>query len=116
MGPRIYEYESATITIFRISIAETFDVNFFMGMELRVYYACSSSATIIFFLFQANSTLNFIILYKITNLLQYILRCDLKLGPVVQIIVSLRNSLGGQLVTCFTTLYPNTLIFFFAKK
>ena len=38
------------------------------------------------------------------------------LGPVVQSIVSLTSSLRGQLVKCFTTLYPNTLIFFLLKK
>ena len=37
------------------------------------------------------------------------------LGPVVQSIVSLTSSLRGQLVKCFTTLYPNTLIFFVEK-
>ena len=37
------------------------------------------------------------------------------LGPVVQSIVSLTSSLGGQLVKCFTTLYPNTLNFFLEK-
>ena len=31
------------------------------------------------------------------------------LGPVVQSIVSLTSSLRGQLVKCFTSLYPNTL-------
>ena len=36
-------------------------------------------------------------------------------GPVVQSIVSLTSSLRGQLVKCFTTLYPNTLIFFVEK-
>ena len=34
------------------------------------------------------------------------------LGPVVQSIVSLMSLLRGQLVKCFTTLKPNTLIFF----
>ena len=33
------------------------------------------------------------------------------LGPVVQSIVSLTSSLRGQLVKCFMTLLPNTLIF-----
>ena len=33
-------------------------------------------------------------------------------GPVVQSIVSLTSSLRGQLIKCFTTLQPNTLIFF----
>ena len=48
-------------------------------------------------------------------LLQYI--CSsmfsivLKQGPVVQSILSLTSSLRGQLVKCFTTLYPNKLIF-----
>ena len=34
------------------------------------------------------------------------------LGPVVQSIISLTSSLRDQLVKCFTTLLPNTLIFF----
>ena len=38
---------------------------------------------------------------------------DKCLGPVVQSIISLTSSLRGQL--CFTTLYPNTLIFFVEK-
>ena len=37
------------------------------------------------------------------------------LGPVVQSMVSLTSSLSGQLVKCFTTLLPNTLIFFVEK-
>ena len=37
-------------------------------------------------------------------------------GPVVQSIVSLTRSLRGQLVKCFTTLLPNTLIFLLKKK
>ena len=37
------------------------------------------------------------------------------LGPVVQSIVSLTSSLRGQLVKCFTSLKPNTLIFFVQK-
>ena len=37
------------------------------------------------------------------------------LGPVVQSIVSLTSSLRGQLVKCFKTLLPNTLIFFVEK-
>ena len=37
------------------------------------------------------------------------------LGPVVQSIVSLTSSLRGQLIKCFTTLLPNTLIFFVEK-
>ena len=36
-------------------------------------------------------------------------------GPVVQSIVSLTSSLRGQLVKCFMTLLPNTLIFFVDK-
>ena len=36
-------------------------------------------------------------------------------GPVVQSIVSLTSSLRGHLVKCFTTLQPNTLIFFVEK-
>ena len=36
-------------------------------------------------------------------------------GPVFQSIVSLTSSLRGQLVKCFTTLSPNTLIFFVEK-
>ena len=38
------------------------------------------------------------------------------LGPVVQSIVSLTNSLIGQLVMCFATLLPNTLIIFVEKN
>ena len=37
------------------------------------------------------------------------------MGPVVQSIVSLTNPLRGQLVKCFMTLLPNTLIFFVEK-
>ena len=37
------------------------------------------------------------------------------LGQVVQSIVKLTSSLRGQLVKCFTTLLPNTLIFFVEK-
>ena len=37
------------------------------------------------------------------------------LGPVVQSIVSLTSLLRGQLVKCFTTLLPNTMIFFVEK-
>ena len=33
-------------------------------------------------------------------------------GPVVQIIVSLTSSLRYQLIKCFTTIQPNTLICF----
>ena len=36
-------------------------------------------------------------------------------GPVVQGIISLRSSLRGQLVKCFTTLLLNALIFFVEK-
>ena len=36
-------------------------------------------------------------------------------GLVVQSMVSLTSSLRGQLVKCFTTLLPNTLIFFVDK-
>ena len=36
-------------------------------------------------------------------------------GQVVQSIVSLTSSLRGQLVKCFTTLKPNTLIFLLKK-
>ena len=39
----------------------------------------------------------------------------INLGPVVQSIISLTSSLRGQLVKCFTTLSPNTLIFFVEK-
>ena len=39
----------------------------------------------------------------------------IELGPVVQSIVSLTSSLRGQLIKCFTTLYPNTLIFLVEK-
>ena len=38
------------------------------------------------------------------------------LGPVVQSILSLTGLLRGQLVKCFTTLLPNTMIFFFVEK
>ena len=38
------------------------------------------------------------------------------LGPVVQSIVNLTSSLRGQLVKCFTTLKPNTLIFLVERK
>ena len=37
------------------------------------------------------------------------------LGPVVHSFVSLTSSLRGQLVKCFTSLYPNTLKFFVEK-
>ena len=37
-------------------------------------------------------------------------------GPIVQSIVSLTNSLRDQLVKCFTTLYPNILIFLLTKS
>ena len=37
------------------------------------------------------------------------------LGPVVQSIVSLTNSLRAQLVKCFTTLLLNTLVFLLKK-
>ena len=40
---------------------------------------------------------------------------DANLGPVVQSIVSSTSSLRGQLVKCFMTLLPNTLIFFVEK-
>ena len=36
-------------------------------------------------------------------------------GPVIQSILSLTSSLRGQLVKCFTTTSPNTLIFFVEK-
>ena len=38
------------------------------------------------------------------------------LGLVVQSIISLMSSFSGQHVKCFTTLLPNTLIFFVEKK
>ena len=41
--------------------------------------------------------------------------CSKHQGPVVQSIVSLRSSFRGQLVKCFTTLYPKTLKFFVEK-
>ena len=41
--------------------------------------------------------------------------CSKNQGPVVQSIVSLTSSLRGQLVKCFKTLLPNTLIFFVEK-
>ena len=49
---------------------------------------------------------------------QTLLKCGTTrhLGPVVQSIVSLMSPLRGQLVRCFTTLFPNTLIFFVEKK
>ena len=37
------------------------------------------------------------------------------MGPVVQSIFSVMSSLRGELVKCFTTLYPNTPIFFVEK-
>ena len=37
------------------------------------------------------------------------------LGPIVQSMVSLTSSVRGHLIKCFTTLLPNTMIFF-AKK
>ena len=40
---------------------------------------------------------------------------DANLGPVVQSIVSLTSLLRGQLVKCFTILFPNTLIIFVEK-
>ena len=36
-------------------------------------------------------------------------------GPVVQSILSLTSSLRGQLIKCFITLLPNTMIFFVEK-
>ena len=42
------------------------------------------------------------------------LTCE-DLGPVVQSIVSLTSLLKDQLVKCFTTLKPNTLILFVEK-
>ena len=35
--------------------------------------------------------------------------------PVVQSIISLTSSFRGQLINCFATLLPNTLIFFVEK-
>ena len=53
----------------------------------------------------ASLHLNVFHFYKENNFLDY-------LGPVVQSIASLTSSLRGQLVKCFTTLYPkNTNIF-----
>ena len=40
---------------------------------------------------------------------------DLFQGPVVQSLFSLTSSLRGQLVKCFVTLLPNTLIFLLKK-
>ena len=37
------------------------------------------------------------------------------LGPIVHSVVSSTSSLRGQLVKCFTTLLPNTVIFFVEK-
>ena len=39
----------------------------------------------------------------------------LQQGPVVRSIVSFMSLLRGHLGKCFTTLYPNTLIFFVEK-
>ena len=41
-------------------------------------------------------------------------RCENQ-GPVVHSIDSLTSSFRGQLIKCFTTLLPNTLIFFVGK-
>ena len=41
--------------------------------------------------------------------------CPTYLGPVVQSIVRVTSSLRGQLVKCFTTSFPNTLIYFVEK-
>ena len=38
-----------------------------------------------------------------------------KLGPVVQSIVSSTSLFKGQLIKCFTTVYPNTLILLLKK-
>ena len=48
--------------------------------------------------------------------LGFALLCDNDQGLVVQSIVSLTSSLRGQLVKCFTTLWPNTLIFLLKKS
>ena len=40
---------------------------------------------------------------------------DAEQGPVVQSIVSLTSSLGGQLVKCYMIFKPNTLNFFVEK-
>ena len=42
--------------------------------------------------------------------------CVEYLGPVVQNIVSLTSSKRGQLIKCFMTLLPNTMIFFVKKR
>ena len=57
-----------------------------------------------------------VILMKIHNTLGDAAACLLPHhGPVVQSIVSLTSSLRGQLIKCFITLLPNTLIFFIEK-
>ena len=43
---------------------------------------------------------------------QIFIKFSVFLDPIVQSIVSLTSSLRGNLVKCFMTLFPNTLIFF----
>ena len=62
------------------------------------------------FLFQNKIPMNINLVLQNFNTNLYVV-----LGPVVQSIVSLTSSLRGQLVKCFTTLYPNTLKFFVEK-
>ena len=52
---------------------------------------------------------------KYGDLVQDEIREIIDLGPVVKSIVSLTSSLRGQLIKCFMTLEPNTLIFFVEK-
>ena len=52
------------------------------------------------------------LLHKLTRMDAINIFMTNELGPVVQSIVSLKSSLRGKLVKCFTTLKPTTLIFF----
>ena len=52
---------------------------------------------------------------KDTVRISTVMACLYNHGPVVQSIVSLTSSLRGQLVKCFMTLLPNTLLFFVDK-
>ena len=52
---------------------------------------------------------------EITILIELICSDSMNQGPVVQSIISLTSSLRGQIVKSFTTLLPNTLIFFIEK-
>ena len=53
--------------------------------------------------------------YEQSLRLEWVFDNKINLGPVVQSTVSLTSSLRGQLVKGFTTLFPNTLIFFVEK-